>query len=97
MPGKGQNMIDIKKTITLEGNSKINEVIAETYRAVINHDNQDDMSMSRYQQNKQAYKENHVKCRKDAESFEEYAYALQEQMIKEKSAKDGEDQETATE
>ena len=73
--------LTIKKSITLDGNSVFNGVIAETYRAVINNENPEDMTIASYQQNKQIYKENRVECRKDSAEFEEVAYALQDEMI----------------
>lgn len=73
--------LTIKKSITLDGNSVFNGVIAETYRAVINDENPEDMTITSYQQNKQTYKENRIQCRKDSAEFEEMAYALQDEMI----------------
>lgn len=73
--------LTIKKSITLDGNSVFNGVIAETYRAVIDNENPEDMTIASYQQNKQTYKENRVECRKDSAEFEEVAYALQDEMI----------------
>ena len=73
--------LTIKKSITLDGNSVFNGVIAETYRAVIDNENPEDMTITSYQQNKQTYKENRVECRKDSAEFEEVAYALQDEMI----------------
>lgn len=77
--------LDIRKSITLDGNSVIDGTIAETYRATINDANPEDMTIDRYQQNKIAYKANRVQCRKDAVEFEELAYAMQDEMIKAKT------------
>ena len=80
--------LTIRKSITLDGDSVFNGVIAETYRAVINNENPEDMTITSYQQNKQAYKQNRVQCRKDSADFEEIAYALQDEMIQSNEATD---------
>lgn len=77
--------LDIRKSITLDGNSVIEGTIAETYRATISDANPEDMTIDRYQQNKIAYKANRVQCRKDAVEFEELAYVMQDEMIKAKT------------
>lgn len=81
---KGDFMLTTQKQITLTGNSTIDGEIAENYRAIINNDNPEDMSIYSTQVNKAVYKENRTTCRADRASFEEQAYALQEEMILEK-------------
>ena len=77
-------MLTTQKQITLTGNSTIDGEIAENYRAIINNDNPEDMSIYSTQVNKKVYKENRTTCRADRVAFEEQAYALQEEMILEK-------------
>ena len=76
-------MLTYKKEITLAGESKIDGVIAAGYQAKINSDNPEDMTISMWQSNKQAYKDNRVTCRIDQAEFEEAAYDLQEKLISE--------------
>ena len=79
-------MLTSKKKVTIEGNSIIDGVSAEGYRAEINSDNPEDMTISKWQQDKATYKANRIQCRKDAEEFEEMAYALQDEMIAKRTA-----------
>lgn len=76
----------MKKEITLTGESRIDGVVAETYRAVINSDNPSDMTLTSIQRDKALYKANRTTCRADNAEFEEAAYALQDQMIAEAAA-----------
>lgn len=73
--------LEIKKSLTLNGTSKIDGVAAERYTAVINSDKPEDMTISSYQMDKNVYKANRVQCRLDSAEFEEAAYALQDEMI----------------
>lgn len=74
-----------KKEITLTGESRIDDVVAEVYRAVINSENPDDMTLTAVQRDKALYKANRRQCRADNEEFEEMAYDLQDEMIAQKS------------
>ena len=74
-------MLKITKSITLKGTSSINGVIAENYQAVIDNENPINMNISSWQQDKALYKANRTECRKDSADFEDYAYALQDEMI----------------
>lgn len=70
-----------KKEITLTGESKIDDVVAEVYRAVINSDNPEDMTLTAVQRDKALYKANRRQCRADNAEFEELAYAVQDEML----------------
>lgn len=72
-----------KKEITLTGESKIDGVVAEVYRAVINSENPDDMTLTALQRDKALYKANRTVCRADNAEFEEMAYTLQDALLAE--------------
>ena len=77
-------MLEIKKKITLTGESLIDGKQAEGYQATIDSANPEDMVFSSWQTDKALYKANRVQCRKDAAAFEDAAYAVQDAMIAEK-------------
>lgn len=79
-------MLNMTQTITLNGNSTIDGVVAEGYTATINSDNPADMTISRWQADKEVYKANRTQCRKDSADFEDAAYALQDELIAERAA-----------
>lgn len=72
-----------KKEITLTGESKIDGVVAEVYRAVINSENPDDMTLTAVQMDKALYKANRTTCRADNAEFEDMAYTLQDTLLAE--------------
>lgn len=74
-------MLTTKKTISITGTSAIDGVTAERYRAEIDQENPEDTAIIATQANKTLYKENRVTCREDRAAFEEYVYALQEEML----------------
>ena len=76
----------VEKRTTIEGKSVINNIVAENYSASINSNNPEDISFSTYQVDKEVYKANRAQCRKDRAEFEDMAYTLQDQMIKEEEA-----------
>lgn len=78
-------MLTMEKIITVSGSSVINGVIAEGYRAEINSENPEDITLSSWQQDKATYKANRAQCRQDAADFEDAAYALQDELLAEKS------------
>lgn len=77
--------LTMKKEITLTGESRIDNVTAEVYRAVINSDNPEDMTLTAVQRDKALYKANRTQCRADNAAFEELAYTVQDEMIAQKS------------
>ena len=74
-------MLEIKKKITLTGESVIDGKQAEGYQATIDSENPDDMVLSSWQTDKALYKANRAACRKDAADFEDAAYMLQDRML----------------
>lgn len=74
-------MLNMKKSVTLTGESVIDGKQAEGYSATINSENPEDMNLSSWQQDKALYKANRTQCRQDAADFEDAAYALQDEMI----------------
>lgn len=74
-------MLNMKKSVTLTGESVIDGKQAEGYSATINSENPEDMNLSSWQQDKALYKANRTQCRQDAAEFEDAAYALQDEMI----------------
>lgn len=74
-------MLTTTKSITITGNSKIGDVVAESYSATINSDNPEDITLSSWQQDKATYKANRAQCRKDSAEFEDLAYQLQDEML----------------
>ena len=75
----------IKRNITLMGPSQISGKGAAGYTATINSDEPEEMSFSWYQIDKSLYKANREQCRKDQAEFEDYAYTVQDQMIREQN------------
>lgn len=69
------------KTITLNGESRIGDIIAESYQATFDSSMPENMGITKWQQDAQVYKANRVRCREDYAEFEELAYALQDELI----------------
>lgn len=72
-----------KKEITLTGESKIDGVTAEVYRAVIDSNKPEDMTLTAVQRDKALYKANRTTCRADNAEFEDIAYTLQDALLTE--------------
>lgn len=70
-----------RKKITFEGESVINGVVVQGYRAEINSDNPEDIVISEWIVDKNGYKDNRVQARQDNSDFEDMAYALQDELI----------------
>lgn len=79
-------MLRTVKKITIDGFSVIDDVQVSGFRAEINSENPSDMNLTSYQIDKEAYKANRVVARADEAEFEEYAYAIQDELIAEKEA-----------
>lgn len=86
-------MLTMKKEITLTGESKIEGVVAESYRAVINSENPNDMLLTSTQRDKALYKANRTVCRADEVEFEEAAFTLQDKMLTDLEASTNETEE----
>lgn len=74
-------MLNMKKSIILDGTSTIDGVVAEGYQAKINSDSPEDMTIAKWQGDKAVYKANRAQCRTDAAEFEDKAYTLQDEII----------------
>ena len=74
-------MLQSRKKITVEGESVINGVVVQGYRAEINSDNPEDIVISEWIVDKNGYKDNRVQARQDNSDFEDMAYALQDELI----------------
>lgn len=77
-------MLKITESTTFSGKSVIDGVVAEEYKAVIDSNNPEGMTVTSWQVNKEVYKANRVQCRADNAEFEDMAYAKQDEMIAEK-------------
>ncbi len=77
-------MLTVRKSITFNGESKIDGIVAEQYQATLNTENPRDMSMSSWQTDQQLYKKNREQCRADSAEFEDMAYEEQDRMIAER-------------
>ncbi|MCD8208539.1 MAG: hypothetical protein LUD72_11420 [Bacteroidales bacterium] len=74
--------LDETKKITINGESKIDDAVAERYSAVIDEANPENMTLGRFIVNAQLRKENCKQCRKDQAAFEDDAYAQQDELLK---------------
>lgn len=74
-------MLKITTTITMSGNSMVNDVSVQGYQATIDSGHPENMNIQNWINNQSLYKENRTQCRKDAAEFEEIAYAKQDEMI----------------
>lgn len=81
-------MLNIKKNITLTGETVIDGVQAAGYQAIINSTNPADMNLSNWQNDKEAYKANRTQCLQEYAQFLDTAYALQDKLIAEKAAEE---------
>lgn len=74
-------MLKTIKKVTLEGKSVIDGVIVAHFAASINSDDPNQMTLTSTQINKAACKENRAAVRADEAEFEDYAYAIQDEML----------------
>lgn len=80
-------MLNIKRSITLKGESIIDGVKVEGYSASIDGENPEGLTFGKWftsEEAKAIYKANRTQCRKDVAEFEDAAYALQDEMLAEK-------------
>lgn len=74
-------MLNTKERISIIGESIIDDISVAGFTATIDSQNPENMNISVYQNNKEAYKNNRVQARADQASFEDAAYAKQDEMI----------------
>ena len=77
-------MLKVKKNIKLTGESLIEATAVEGYSAEIDSENPENISISNWQIDKDLYKKNRTQCLQDYAAFMDKAYALQDEMLKEK-------------
>lgn len=78
-----------KSVIMVTDGDNTREVSVEGYSCTIDSENPENMNVSRYfasNEGRELYKDNRSECRTDYAAFEDAAYALQDEMIAEKSA-----------
>lgn len=78
-------MLNISKSVTLNGSSVFDNVTAQGYQAVIDSGSPENMSLSNWIGDYAVYKTHRTDCATERASFEDAAYELQEQMIQEKN------------
>ena len=74
-------MLEIKQKTTLTAKTIIDGVEICGYQAQIDSENPENLVISEYKINKDAYKENRETCRKDKAAFEDHAYKIQDEML----------------
>lgn len=77
-------MLEIVKTTTFTGTSKIDDVAVKIFSATINTMNPEEMAFNHYVVNYELYKNNRSSISVEQTSFEDAAYLFQEQLIAEK-------------
>ena len=70
-----------EQIITIRGISKIGDVEAAAFDAVINYTDPANMNVSGYVTNAEVYKSNILQCRKDEDEFREFVQKMQDEML----------------
>lgn len=73
--------LQIRKKATIEGESVINGVIVQGYRAELNEANPENLVMSDWIVDQVAYKANRAAVRADLCEFEDTVFAMQDEML----------------
>jgi hypothetical protein len=73
--------LQTRKKITIEGESVINGVVVQGYRAEISTSNPENVQMSEWIADQNGYKANRVQARKDNSEFEDLVYSIQDELI----------------
>lgn len=81
-------MLEIVKTTTFTGTSKIGDTVVKTFTATVNTENPEDMTLNHWVVNYPVYKENRSAVALEEVDFEDQAYAFQQALIDEKKARD---------
>lgn len=79
-------MLEIVKTTTFTGTSKVGEATAKTFTATINTANPEELSFNHYIVNNPLYKANRAAITAEQVAFEDSVYTFQDQLIAEKAA-----------
>ena len=73
--------LQIRKKNTIEGESVINGVIVQGYRAELNETNPENLIMTDWIVDQTVYKANRSEVRADLCEFEDTVFAMQDEMI----------------
>ena len=79
-------MLEIVKTTTFTGSSKIGETIVKMFTATVNTESPEEMTLNHWVVNYPVYKANRTAIGLEEVEFEDQAYAFQQQLIDEKKA-----------
>lgn len=74
-------MLNFQKEITYTGRSIIDGVEVVGFSAKIKSDDPSNITFSSWQMNKELYKRNRERCRKDEAEFEDKVYEAQDELI----------------
>lgn len=74
-------MLEISKSISLIGNSKIDGVVVKVFDAKINENDPENMVLNSYIANYELYKANRAAITTEQTQFEDVVYSLQESMM----------------
>lgn len=78
-------MLNYSKKVTIDGFSIIDGVKVAGFRAEINSENPEEMTLSSWQMDKAMCKDYRLTVRSDEAAFEDNAYTIQDEMIAEMS------------
>lgn len=73
--------LQIRRKTTIEGESVIDDVIVQGYRAELNETNPENLVMSDWIVDQAAYKANRSAVRTDLHEFEDTVFALQDELL----------------
>lgn len=74
-------MLKKRQSITIDGESYIDDVKVATFRAVIDGANPKNVRFTVIRNNEDAYKEHRVAVRADEAEFEDFAYEIQNNLL----------------
>ena len=77
-------MLNMNKTVTLNGSSIFDNVTAQGYQAAIDSETPENISLSNWIGDYTTYKAHRGDCATERTQFEDAAFKLQEEMINEK-------------
>nr|DAH51891.1 MAG TPA: hypothetical protein [Bacteriophage sp.] len=81
-PKKEMAMLTIRsKSISLSGDSKVNDQVIFAFQASINSNNPKEVQFSNWINDHELYKQNRKECNADYESFQDEVYKLQDSML----------------
>ncbi|MFW7373900.1 hypothetical protein [Vagococcus fluvialis] len=74
-------MLQVSKTSTLRGNSRIDDVVVMTFTAEISSDQLGNSNTRTIIVNQELYAANRTECRKDQAAFQEKVYLIEDKFI----------------